>query len=110
MDISYSRPVGILSCLRHIIEAEGMRALFKGLGPTLVGVAPSRALYFSVYAKAKHTLNRSGVMLPDSKGVHVGAACSAGMLSIGVKLHYYSHHCLQFCNIFMNRAVFNCVS
>lgn len=87
MDISYSKRVGILSCLRHIIEAEGMRALFKGLGPTLVGVAPSRALYFSLYAKAKHTLNRSGVMLPDSKFVHVGAACSAGMLCIGVKLH-----------------------
>lgn len=92
MEIGYSRPVGILSCLRHIIEAEGLRALFKGLGPTLVGVAPSRALYFSVYAKAKHTLNRSGVVLPDSKFVHVGAACSAGTLCISVKLHYYSHH------------------
>lgn len=67
--------------------------MFKGLGPTLVGVAPSRALYFSVYAKAKHTLNRSGVLLPDSKFVHVGAACFAGMLCI-CKLHYYSLNCL----------------
>ena len=84
MEISYSRPAGILSCLRHIMEAEGMRALFKGLGPTLVGVAPSRALYFSVYAKAKYTLNRSGIVSPDSKFVHIGAACSAGMLCIKV--------------------------
>lgn len=80
VEISYQRPVGILSCLRHIIQTEGMGALFKGLGPTLVGVAPSRALYFSVYAKAKHTLNKSGMVLPESKFVHVGSACSAGML------------------------------
>ena len=93
VDIGYSRPVGILSCLRHIFETEGMRALFKGLGPTLVGVAPSRALYFSVYAKAKYTLNRSGVLLPDSKFVHVGAACFAGMLCI-CKLYFYSLNCL----------------
>ena len=79
MEISVPRPVGILSCLRHIIQTEGVAALFKGLGPTLVGVAPSRALYFSVYAKAKHALNNSGVVPPDSKFVHVGSACSAGM-------------------------------
>lgn len=80
MEISYSRPVGIMSCLKHIIQTEGMGALFKGLGPTLVGVAPSRAFYFTVYAKAKHTLNKSGVVLPESKFVHTGSACSAGML------------------------------
>lgn len=27
---------------RHIVETEGAKALFKGLGPNLVGVAPSR--------------------------------------------------------------------
>ena len=27
---------------RHIIEHEGVRGLFKGLGPNLIGVAPSR--------------------------------------------------------------------
>ena len=28
--------------IRHIIETEGAKALFKGLGPNLIGVAPSR--------------------------------------------------------------------
>jgi len=27
---------------RHIMRTEGVRALFKGLGPTLIGIAPSR--------------------------------------------------------------------
>ena len=34
--------LGIILHLRFILENEGYRALFKGLGPTLVGVAPSR--------------------------------------------------------------------
>ena len=72
------RPAGIFSCLRHIVQTEGITALFKGLGPTLVGVAPSRATYFSVYAKAKKVLNQSGLTAKDSKLVHVGSACIAG--------------------------------
>ncbi|CAH3190910.1 unnamed protein product [Porites evermanni] len=79
--ISPTRPVGILSCLRHIIQTEGVVALFKGLGPTLVGVAPSRAMYFMVYANAKHALNNSGVVLRDSKLVHIGSALSAGFIT-----------------------------
>lgn len=29
-------------CFRSILEKEGPRSLFRGLGPNLVGVAPSR--------------------------------------------------------------------
>ena len=32
----------IWRCIRQIIENEGPRALFKGLGTNLIGVAPSR--------------------------------------------------------------------
>ncbi|KAM7379141.1 hypothetical protein PAMP_004713 [Pampus punctatissimus] len=35
-------PPGPLHCLKLIIEREGPRSLFRGLGPNLVGVAPSR--------------------------------------------------------------------
>ena len=27
---------------RHVVRTEGVSALFKGLGPTLIGIAPSR--------------------------------------------------------------------
>ena len=32
----------LLYCCRNIVQTEGIGALFKGLGPNLVGVAPSR--------------------------------------------------------------------
>ena len=31
-----------ISYIRYIVETEGIKGLFKGLGPNLVGVAPSR--------------------------------------------------------------------
>ncbi|XP_026092509.1 solute carrier family 25 member 33 isoform X2 [Carassius auratus] len=34
---------GLLQVLRSILEKEGPKSLFRGLGPNLVGVAPSRA-------------------------------------------------------------------
>lgn len=41
-DIASSKGPTIWSCIRHIIDTEGPKALFKGLGPNLIGVAPSR--------------------------------------------------------------------
>ncbi|GLH03312.1 Solute carrier family 25 member 36 [Gryllus bimaculatus] len=62
--------MGLLQCLRHIVEHEGPRALFKGLGPNLVGVAPSRAIYFCAYSQSKAFLNTVGALSPDSAIVH----------------------------------------
>ncbi|XP_068601823.1 solute carrier family 25 member 36-A-like [Brachionichthys hirsutus] len=65
-------------CLKLIFRKEGLRSLFKGLGPNLVGVAPSRAIYFAVYAAAKERLN--SVLEPDSKQVHIASAGMAGFV------------------------------
>lgn len=43
---------------RLIVETEGSRALFKGLGPNIIGVAPSRAIYFCAYSQTKASLNK----------------------------------------------------
>uniref|UniRef100_A0A9J7XWU5 Solute carrier family 25 member 36a n=2 Tax=Cyprinus carpio TaxID=7962 RepID=A0A9J7XWU5_CYPCA len=40
-------PPGPLNCLKLILEKEGPRSLFRGLGPNLVGVAPSRYDHYS---------------------------------------------------------------
>ncbi|XP_015600074.1 mitochondrial carrier protein Rim2 [Cephus cinctus] len=72
-------PPGLMQCLRYIVENEGPRALFKGLGPNLVGVAPSRAIYFCTYSKSKGFFN--SVLPPDSPLVHVCSASCAGFMA-----------------------------
>ena len=69
-------------CLRQVWALEGLPGLFRGLGPNLVGVAPSRAIYFWAYSSCKASLN-SGRLLgaPDTPAVHVAAAATAGIIS-----------------------------
>lgn len=70
-------PVGIFSVFfRHIVKTEGPKALFKGLVPNIVGVAPSRAIYFGAYAQSKKFFNT--VLNPDTPIVHVLSASFAG--------------------------------
>ncbi|KAL1535573.1 mitochondrial substrate carrier family protein B-like isoform X1 [Salvia divinorum] len=44
---------GIFHSLRTICKEEGFRGLYKGLGPTLLGVGPNLAISFSVYDTAR---------------------------------------------------------
>jgi len=74
--------VGIITCLRTILEQEGPRALWKGLMPNLVGVLPSRAIHFSTYYHSKNFLAHR--FSEDSSLVHMGAAFSAGFSSCTV--------------------------
>ncbi|XP_053547446.1 solute carrier family 25 member 33 [Bombina bombina] len=64
---------GVLQVLKSILEKEGPKSLFRGLGPNLVGVAPSRAIYFASYSKSKEQFN--AIFVPNSNIVHM---CSAG--------------------------------
>uniref|UniRef100_A0A8V1A2C6 Solute carrier family 25 member 36 n=1 Tax=Gallus gallus TaxID=9031 RepID=A0A8V1A2C6_CHICK len=59
---------------------EGPRSLFRGLGPNLVGVAPSRAIYFAAYSNCKEKLNN--IFNPDSTQVHMISAGVAGFTAI----------------------------
>ncbi|KAM3835253.1 solute carrier family 25 member 36 isoform 1-T1 [Vipera latastei] len=65
-----------------ILQNEGPRSFFRGLGPNLVGVAPSRALYFATYSKSKEIMNN--VFEPDSTQVHMTSAGVAGFTAITV--------------------------
>jgi len=73
---STNRSLGLYVCLKHIIQNEGIKGLFKGLGPNLVGVAPSRAIYFFSYAQSKKFLN--SVITPETPLVHILSASCAG--------------------------------
>lgn len=75
---THSTP-GIYQCMRYIIQNEGPFALFKGLCPNLVGVAPSRAIYFCAYSKSKVAFNT--ILPPDTPLVHVFSAFCAGFVA-----------------------------
>ncbi|XP_071805517.1 solute carrier family 25 member 36-A-like [Asterias amurensis] len=68
--------LGVVKCLRYVVEKEGVAALFRGLGPNLIGVAPSRAIYFGAYAETKGFLNDR--LTPESSLVHLLSAGFAG--------------------------------
>ncbi|KAK3560739.1 hypothetical protein QTP86_016555 [Hemibagrus guttatus] len=71
---------GPLHCLKMILEKEGPRSLFRGLGPNLIGVAPSRAIYFAAYSTSKERMN--SMLEPDSIQVHMVSASMAGFTAI----------------------------
>jgi solute carrier family 25 protein 33/36 len=68
-----------LLILRQIRQVEGLRALWKGVGATVVGVMPSRAIYFSTYAQAKHFLVDMRADKREGPLVHLTAAAAAGI-------------------------------
>lgn len=79
----------IASVHSNIYVHEGPKALFKGLGPTLIGVVPARAINFSTYAQSKQflasalppsiTQSSASAAADSSPIVHLGAAAIAGI-------------------------------
>jgi len=41
--------LGISGTVRNIIQHDGLRGLYRGLGPTILGYLPTWAIYFAVY-------------------------------------------------------------
>jgi solute carrier family 25 protein 33/36 len=65
--------------LGEVYRKEGIRALWKGLGPNLVGVIPARSIYFGVYGKVKHTLAEKHH--GEAPWIHMASAATAGAAS-----------------------------
>ena len=67
--------------LAAIPKVEGWKALFKGLGPNLVGVVPARAINFWAYGNGKKVISEKLFDGKESAGVHLLAAASAGLMT-----------------------------
>lgn len=68
--------VQILAAVRN---NEGWRALFKGLGPNLLGVIPARSINFFVYGNGKRIISEYGNDGREAAWVHLSAGLVAGI-------------------------------
>ncbi|KAI0251418.1 mitochondrial carrier [Lactifluus subvellereus] len=82
------RPGGLLwhfvetvHIIRDIARNESPRALFKGLGPTLVGVIPARSINFFTYGNGKHIIANRFNNGQENSYVHLCAAAIAGIVT-----------------------------
>lgn len=67
--------------LAQIPKTEGWRALFKGLGPNLIGVVPARAINFWAYGNGKRVYSSLLFGGEETAGVHLLAAATAGIIT-----------------------------
>jgi len=67
--------------LAQIPKVEGWRALFKGLGPNLVGVVPARAINFWAYGNGKRVISNNFFDGRETAVVQLLAAASAGIIT-----------------------------
>ncbi|KAI8985651.1 mitochondrial carrier [Trametes punicea] len=65
--------------IRDIYREESPRALFKGLGPTLVGVVPARSINFFTYGNGKQIIANRFNNGEENSWVHLTAAALAGI-------------------------------
>lgn len=71
----------VFKYIRQVVKTEGIGALYKGLIPNLIGVAPSKAVYFYTYSTSKRFWNNSEVLIPNSAIVHMVSAGCAGFVA-----------------------------
>jgi solute carrier family 25, member 33/36 len=67
--------------LLQVPKVEGWRALFKGLGPNLIGVVPARAINFYVYGNGKKIISNYFNDGREAAWVHLTAAACAGVVT-----------------------------
>lgn len=70
-----------LQILGSVYRTEGGRALFKGLGPNLVGVVPARAINFYVYGNGKRIISEYANYGEEAPWVHLTAGVAAGVVT-----------------------------
>ncbi|KAJ1917300.1 hypothetical protein IWQ60_007819 [Tieghemiomyces parasiticus] len=70
--------------LRSIAAHEGIRGLYRGLGPTVTGYLSSWAVYFTAYDALKTTIAQRTDRSIDSSVVHILSAMGAGATSTSI--------------------------
>lgn len=72
---------GTLISLRRIWSEEGLRGLYRGLGPTLLGYLPTFSIYFPAYHNYKYYLAKWTGRTGTDPFIHLISAMGAGATS-----------------------------
>ncbi len=70
-----------IQILASVYRQEGPRALFKGLGPNLVGVVPARSINFFTYGNGKRVMAEYLNNGEETAWVHLSAGALAGIVT-----------------------------
>ena len=97
---------GIIDCLVKTVQREGGFAVYKGLGPALVGIVPAVGIDMAIYNHLKDEYRARKIQqsaLPggipeqtDTERVLVSLACGSGIHhldSVVFSKHFFGHHC-----------------
>ncbi|TDL23179.1 mitochondrial NAD transporter [Rickenella mellea] len=85
---------GVLDTVKFILRHDGLRGLYRGLGPTILGYLPTWAIYFAVYDGIK---TRFGGETPGSTNVrgHIYPAAQVKGYQPIMREHPWSLHILS---------------
>lgn len=72
---------GTIGTLKRIRMEEGLRGLYRGLTPTVVGYLPTWAIYFTIYDYCKISWANDFGHYENEWLVHIASAMTAGMAS-----------------------------
>ncbi|CUM66870.1 uncharacterized protein PRCAT00004554001 [Priceomyces carsonii] len=67
--------------IRNLYVNEGTRALFRGLGPNLVGVIPARSINFFTYGATKEFVSNNFNHGHEATWIHLVSGISAGFVT-----------------------------
>ena len=73
----------VRATVSHILATEGAAGLLRGMVPTVLGVAPARAVYFGTYAHTKGWMAPADDSNPGTL-VHLCSAATAGFTTATV--------------------------
>jgi solute carrier family 25 folate transporter 32 len=66
---------GMLGTAKIIWKEEGVRGMYRGLGPIILGYLPTWAVWFTVYGKSKEFFVKYNGMLESPRMMFIAANC-----------------------------------
>ncbi|KZT28856.1 mitochondrial NAD transporter [Neolentinus lepideus HHB14362 ss-1] len=83
--------LGVMGTLKSILKRDGLKGLYRGLGPTVLGYLPTWAIYFAVYDGIKNHFGES----PSGERGHIYPAPHAKGYQPAMREHPWTLHILS---------------